>query len=482
MTGLSENGAGPRHPLERLLAPVEPIAVSDPSWAPARDTPTEALVHCRVGFGQPTWVRTGDWRLYARLDSASDDADADEAIASFVAEAPHCQRLSGAGTAASWSRSGSPRPTRPTCASAGPGAQRRSACRRGTLDAFYRVKRAIPRRAQLAAPPRADPLAGAARVPRVALRRLGGPPAEASRPRRPGCAEARELRFRWFWPRRAARRRDPHPRRRERARACAGRRDRRPGGGAGLRSSFNIVADWYPIDRGDRRGADRTRLRDRRPRRVPRPLDVRLPREVRGASARAGARRCPSLGAVGFRSPATHRVNSTGLPSCRWPTTARPALGPLRAPARRLLLALAVLHRATSSSCPTRCPRTTRCSRCCATARRAVDRPARAPGRAGGLVQCLSHPDPGYLGDATRRLYAEFLDAVAARDTLWTALPREVAAWWRERDAAYGEPALEETGIASIDDSGAGPPPARRQTRRAGPGSARARRRATLMI
>ncbi len=86
MTGLPENGAGPRHPLERLLAPVEPIAVSDPSWASARDAPAEALVHCRVGSGKPTWVRTGDWRLYARLDGASDGPDAGEAIASFVAE------------------------------------------------------------------------------------------------------------------------------------------------------------------------------------------------------------------------------------------------------------------------------------------------------------------------------------------------------------------------------------------------------------
>ena len=53
-----------------------------------------------------------------------------------------------------------------------------------------------------------------------------------------------------------------------------------------------------------------------------------------------------------------------------------------------------------------------------------------------GLIQCLSHPDPGYLGDADKRaLYAEFLDAVAERPGLWKALPREVASWWRRRDA-----------------------------------------------
>ena len=72
-----------------------------------------------------------------------------------------------------------------------------------------------------------------------------------------------------------------------------------------------------------------------------------------------------------------------------------------------------------------------------------------------GLAQCVSHPDPGYLGDRDKEsLYVEFLDAVAERDDVWRALPREVAAWWRERDAARGEPALEETGIASIDESG----------------------------
>jgi peptidoglycan/xylan/chitin deacetylase (PgdA/CDA1 family) len=54
-----------------------------------------------------------------------------------------------------------------------------------------------------------------------------------------------------------------------------------------------------------------------------------------------------------------------------------------------------------------------------------------------GLIQALTHPDPGYLGDDDKRaLYAEFLDAVAERSTVWKALPREVAAWWRRRAAA----------------------------------------------
>jgi len=53
-----------------------------------------------------------------------------------------------------------------------------------------------------------------------------------------------------------------------------------------------------------------------------------------------------------------------------------------------------------------------------------------------GLIQVLSHPDRGYLGDADKRaLYVELLDALAGREQLWKALPREVAAWWRRRDA-----------------------------------------------
>ena len=59
-----------------------------------------------------------------------------------------------------------------------------------------------------------------------------------------------------------------------------------------------------------------------------------------------------------------------------------------------------------------------------------------------GLAQCVTHPDPGYLGDADKEaLYEEFLAAVAERPGLWRALPRQVAAWWRERDREVGEPA-----------------------------------------
>jgi hypothetical protein len=52
-----------------------------------------------------------------------------------------------------------------------------------------------------------------------------------------------------------------------------------------------------------------------------------------------------------------------------------------------------------------------------------------------GLIQVVTHPDPGYLGDREKQaLYADFLDAVNERRRLWRALPRDVAQWWKQRD------------------------------------------------
>jgi hypothetical protein len=53
-----------------------------------------------------------------------------------------------------------------------------------------------------------------------------------------------------------------------------------------------------------------------------------------------------------------------------------------------------------------------------------------------GLVCMLTHPDTaeGYAGsDRVFQLYREMLGAFAADDTLWRALPRDVARWWRAR-------------------------------------------------
>ncbi|MFL5973298.1 MAG: hypothetical protein ACJ750_13010, partial [Gaiellaceae bacterium] len=68
-----------------------------------------------------------------------------------------------------------------------------------------------------------------------------------------------------------------------------------------------------------------------------------------------------------------------------------------------------------------------------------------------GLIECLSHPDPSYLGKAENRaMYAEFLRAMADRPQLWKALPREVAAWWRSRDLGEGHI---EHGLVQIGDN-----------------------------
>ena len=51
-----------------------------------------------------------------------------------------------------------------------------------------------------------------------------------------------------------------------------------------------------------------------------------------------------------------------------------------------------------------------------------------------GLIQVIAHPDEGYLADPRKRgYYVEFLEAMAGREKVWRALPREVAEWWRRR-------------------------------------------------
>jgi peptidoglycan/xylan/chitin deacetylase (PgdA/CDA1 family) len=51
-----------------------------------------------------------------------------------------------------------------------------------------------------------------------------------------------------------------------------------------------------------------------------------------------------------------------------------------------------------------------------------------------GLINLITHPD--YLDTPRRlRMYEEFLEYLAAQTGGWHALPREVAAWWRDRAA-----------------------------------------------
>lgn len=69
----------------------------------------------------------------------------------------------------------------------------------------------------------------------------------------------------------------------------------------------------------------------------------------------------------------------------------------------------------------------------------------------GGLINLITHPD--YLDTPARlRMYEEFLEYLAAQRDGWHALPREVAAWWRTR---AGLRCIEEGDEARIDGEGA---------------------------
>jgi hypothetical protein len=303
------------------------------------------------------------------------------------------------------------------------------------LNVFYRVKRAIPRGAQLAAR-------------RMLIRWQGSPSfpqwpfdasvAELLTQYARCCMEAagtQELQFHWFWPghhraalilthdvESAAGLRN--------ALAIADLEQER-----GLRSSFNIVGSWYEIDwgivaelqaRGFECGVhgihhDRSLFSSRAE------FERQLPmlREFRDR-----------LGASGFRSPATHRVHEWlgELPvdyDCTVPLSDpyEPQPGGCCSPWPFFIGELVEL------------PYTMPQDHTLFTLLRKRDISVwqgqlEQLERTHGLAQCVTHPDPGYLGEPeNRRLYVEFLDAVAEREGLWRALPREVAAWWRRRDA-----------------------------------------------
>lgn len=201
----------------------------------------------------------------------------------------------------------------------------------------------------------------------------------------------------------------------------------------GLRSSFNIVADGYPIDHGilkelTARGFelgvhgvrhDASMFSSRAE------FERQLPAVERWAE---------TLGASGFRSPATHRVVDwlAELPvdyDCTvphsdpyepvpggccspWPYYIGPVLElPYTLPQDHTLFT--ILREETTDLW-----------------QKQVERLEHTF----GLIQCVSHPDRGYLADPdNRRRYAEFMDWLLEREALWLALPRTIAAWWRER-------------------------------------------------
>lgn len=57
----------------------------------------------------------------------------------------------------------------------------------------------------------------------------------------------------------------------------------------------------------------------------------------------------------------------------------------------------------------------------------------------GGLINLITHPD--YLDTPARlRMYEEFLEYLGHQERGWFALPREVAAWWREQHGSRAAP------------------------------------------
>ncbi len=437
------------HPLERLLAPLAPVPIADGSIVPTGDA--DGAIRCSPGAGAAEWLHADGWRLYAAPQRGAlatagamgggaggalgGGAGGDEALMTLRTETGEALPVTLAADGRvsvpfslaeayenyvmeRWAQ-GAPRRSLPPAA----------------LNVFYRVRRAIPRGAQLTA--------------RRALIRWQGSP---EFPRWPFDASvgsllalyarcclrataARELPFRWFWPRgRRAALILTHD-----VESAAGLRNAVAIAdleqARGLRSSFNIVASWYEIDWGV---VDELRARGFE-------LGVHGVFHDRSLfSSRAEfTRQLPMLeefrdrlGAAGFRSPATHRVNDwlRDLPveyDCTIPLSDpyEPQPGGCCSPWPFFLGELVEL--------PYTMPQdhtlfTLLGERDVSVWLRQLD----ALEGSHGLAQCVTHPDPGYLGEPEhRRRYAELLDAVAEREGLWRALPRDVAAWWRRRDA-----------------------------------------------
>jgi peptidoglycan/xylan/chitin deacetylase (PgdA/CDA1 family) len=220
----------------------------------------------------------------------------------------------------------------------------------------------------------------------------------------------------------------------------------------GFRSSFNVVGSWYPIDHGVvRELSERGFEIGLHGLRHDHSLFSSHEEFVRQLPAISEA--LSMLGATGFRSPATHRVHDwiaelpvtydSSVPHsdpfepqpggcCTlWPYEIGNVIElPYTAPQDHTLFNL--LHERTVDSW----------------LRQVEAIEARC-----GLIQFITHPDRGYLGDTRNRaLYIELLTALDARSRLWRALPHEVAGWWKRRMRATA--ADEDMSLGSIRRDG----------------------------
>src|SRR5919201_609052 len=319
------------------------------------------------------------------------------------------------------------------------------------LAAFYRLRRVIPRCVQLA-------------LRRALIDRQGVPDFpqwpydESVRDLlaaliRILAAPAREIRFRWFWPGRA------------RA-ALALTHDIESSAGLknalriadmeaarGLVSSFNVVKSWYGIDHGilrepEARGFEIGVHGVRHDRSL---FSSRAEFETQLPLLREAAE---DFGAVGFRSPATYRVDDwlAELPfeyDCTIPLSDpyEPQPGGCCSPWPYFIGNTVEL------------PWTLTQDHTLFTLLRHRDielwlDQVKRLRDAAGLIQALTHPDPGYLGEPQNaRLYEAFLDRMAEQADVWNALPREIARWWRQRDSAETWTSAD-YGTVSLTDEG----------------------------
>jgi len=443
-----------RHPLERLLAPLDPVPIADGPILPADGA--AAMIHCSRGTGAPEWLHGCGLQLYAAPHHRGTAAGTGSVLGALRTSAGATVDLtvagddSGVSVPFSLAEAYESFVTERWAQSAG---QRRLPP--SALNAFYRIKRAVPRGVQLTAR-------------RVLIRWQGSPafprwPFDASVGRLLAlyarcCLEASgatELRFRWFWPDRlrAALILTHDVESEQGLRNASAIADLEQG--LGMRSSFNIVGSWYPIDWGI--------VEDLRARGFELGVHGVFHDRSLFSSRSEFERQLPMLAsfrdrlqASGFRSPATHRVDDwlAELPmeyDCTIPLSDpyEPQPGGCCSPWPFFIGELVEL--------PYTMPQdhtlfTLLKERDVSVWLRQLD----ALESSYGLVQCVTHPDPGYLGEPENRSrYDEFLHAVAERPGLWRTLPREVAAWWRRRDAGTIRDEESSTGSFARADGGA---------------------------
>ena len=421
------------HPLELLLRPAWRTVIEEGSPEPGAG----GRLVCLSGEGAARWLRSDGWRIFTTVATTRIDG---EPLAVFAVD--------GGGTATAV-QDPDGNVVVPFSLEEAYRAYVLERWRAGSenlhlsersLDSFYRVKALIPRRAQVAAR-------------RLLIRRQGIPafpawPLDTSVSHLvrfyAGCAlraaGQREGEFLWFWPDgfRAAIVLTHDVEGDEGVELALDLADLEQE--HGFRSSFNFGGWYRDLDAGvlrelTSRGFEigmHGLTHDRQLFASRQSFEDRL----RPLADLAGR-----LGAVGFRSPATHRVDDWlgELPieyDCTIPNSDpyEPQPGgccsvwpffigdvvelPYTMPQDHTMLTL-LGHRSPELW---------------------LDQAA-AIEREHGLVQCVSHPDRGYLGDAAKRaVYAEFLSGLADRPGLWRALPREVARWWRRRAQATDLP------------------------------------------